>query len=258
MQFESTGNVSEEELNALLTEELTRRAAGNIGMAGVPVVANAGRTAIHKALNDALTEEFEDIRSNPELRKKQYDQMVRTYDNYLSQGNNPVEVFIPNDKNIWAAGQTEDGQDVVYFDPGAPHAAVMAHELGHVQMNHSNDPLSYLQTSGIGRASQNLAPALGMAGAIGGYAARPKRRLAGAALGTGIGALLGSGNFAYELGGASGRALGYLPEDVDKVDAAGDLLKAGMTYGMAGPGAAIASGASVAGIMELARRLNRG
>ena len=54
-------HVSEEELNALLTEELTRRAAGNIGMAGVPVVANAGRTAIHKALNDALTDEFEEV-----------------------------------------------------------------------------------------------------------------------------------------------------------------------------------------------------
>ena len=36
-------------------------------------------------------------------------------------------------------------------------------------------------------------------------------------------------------------ALGYLPEDVDQADAAGDLLRAGMTYGMAGPGTAAAA-----------------
>ena len=256
MQFENTGNATEEELNALLAEELSRRRAGTIGAGSIPVLAPQARSVIHRSLNEALVDEFEDIRANPELRKKNFDQMVRTYDKYLEQGNNPVEIFVPNDENYWAAAQMPSGEDVVWYDPGAPHAPVMAHELGHVQMNHSNDPLSFLQRSGIGKKSAQLAPLLGLAGAVGGYAAAPKRRLAGSAIGTGVGALLGSGNFAYELGGASGRALGYLPEDVDTADAAGDLLRAGMTYGMAGPGSAIASGASAIGLMELARRLN--
>ena len=70
-------------------------------------------------------------------------------------------------------------------------------------------------------------------------------------LGSAIGGALGTaaGNFLYEL--ASGRALGYLPEDVDQTDAAGDLLRAGMTYGMAGPGTAAAAsivGAGAAGL----------
>ena len=71
--------------------------------------------------------------------------------------------------------------------------------------------------------------------------------MAGTAIGTLLGTAAGSGNFAYELGGASGRALGYLPEDVDQMDAAGDLLRAGMTYGMAGPGTALAAGIGAAG-----------
>ena len=79
--------------------------------------------------------------------------------------------------------------------------------------------------------------------------------MAGTAMGTGAGAVLGSGNFAYELGGASGRALGYLPEDVDKMDAAGDLLRAGMTYGVGGPGAALAAGAGAGAVAELVRRM---
>ena len=180
--------------------------------------------------------------------------MARTYEQYLAQGNNPVEVFVPNNQNFWAAAQLENGDDVVWYDPGAPHPAVMAHELGHVQMNHSDDFLSWLQTSGVGRNSGNIAPLLGIGGSAIGYHALPKHRMAGAALGTTLGAIGGSGNFAYELGGASGRAMEYLPEDVDQGDAYGDLLRAGMTYGMAGPGSAIAGGLTAAGLIELARR----
>ena len=41
---------------------------------------------------------------------------------------------------------------------------------------------------------------------------------------------------------------GYLPEDVDQQDAAGDLLRAGMTYGMAGPGTAAAAAILAGGL----------
>tara|TARA_B100001778_G_scaffold127051_1_gene104554 strand:+ start:877 stop:1650 length:774 start_codon:yes stop_codon:yes gene_type:complete len=255
MNFESTTKVSEEELEGLLKEELSRRQVRDTaGTIGVPAATFGTRGAIHASLLDTLIGEFEEIRNNPELSAKNMDQMVRTYDKYLSQGNDPVEVFVPNDQNVWAAGQMENGDDVVWYDPGAPHAPVMAHELGHVQMNHSNDPLSWLQTSGVGRLSGSLALPLGALGAAAGYQAMPKRRLAGAALGTALGAVGASGNFAYELGGATGRAMDYLPEDVDQEDAYGDLFRAGMTYGMAGPGTAVAAGLSTAGLLDLARR----
>lgn len=253
--FETTGDVSNEALNALLADELARRGAVNTGLGSVPAVAQMGRAQIHKSLNKDIIGEFEDIRKDSELRDNNFDQMVRTYKKYLNQGNDPVEIFVPNNQNQWAAGQLPDGRDVVFYDPGAPHPAVMAHELGHVQMNHSNDPLSFLQRSGLGKMSAAAAPALGAVGGIAGGILNKKNRMAGTALGTGAGAVLGSGNFAYELGGASGRALGYLPEDVDKVDAAGDLLRAGMTYGMGGPGAAIAAGAGAGAVAELIRRM---
>ena len=255
MQFESTSQATEAELDALLKDEISRRAAGTAATAAVPVVAEGGRAVIHQSLLNTLIGEFDDIRNDPALKAKNADQMQRTYEKYLEQGNNPVEIFVPNDQNVWAAGQMDNGDDVVWYDPSAPHPAVMAHELGHVQMNHSNDPLSWLQTSGVGRTSGQLAPVLGAGGAAAGYFGMPKRRLAGAALGSALGAVAGSGNFAYELGGATGRAMGYLPEDVDQEDAYGDLFRAGMTYGMAGPGAALASGATTAGLIELAKRM---
>ena len=253
--FETTGNVSNEELNALLADELARRRAVDAGLGSAPAVAKISKAQIHQSLLKDIIGEFEDIRKDPELRAKNFDQMGRTYKKYLEQGNDPVEIFVPNNQNQWAAGQLPDGRDVVFYDPEAPHPAVMAHELGHVQMNHSNDPLSFLQRSGLGRMSGAAAPVLGAVGGIAGGMLNRNHRMAGTALGTGAGAILGSGNFAYELGGASGRALGYLPEDVDKVDAAGDLLRAGMTYGMGGPGAAIAAGAGAGAVAELVRRM---
>lgn len=258
MNFESTGKATEKELESLLAEELTRRdVAKKAATAGAAVLPYTGSSAIHKSLLNTLYGEFDEIRKNPELKAKNMDQMVRTYEKYLQQGNNPVEIFVPNNQNKWAAGRLKDGNDVVFYDPSAPHPAVMAHELGHVQMFESNDPLSYLQNSGVGRASGNLAPILGIGGAAAGYNLSRQNRLAGAALGTALGAVGSSGNFAYELGGASGRAMGYLPEDVDQQDAYGDLLRAGMTYGMGGPGVAIASGSGLVAAIELAKRLNR-
>ena len=247
--FDSTinpDNLQVDEIDAIIAEEVAKRNVGPIIAAG-GVGAGAAKTAIHASLLNDLMGEFEDIRQDPARAEKQMDQMVRTYENYLQQGNNPVEYFIPK-KDFWAAAQDSQGNDVVWFDPSAPHPAVMAHELGHVQMNHSDDPLSYLQTSGIGRASGQLAAPLGALGAVAGSAlgARAGRQGLGTAIGGALGTVGASGNFAYELGGASGRALGYLPEDVDQTDAAGDLLRAGMTYGMAGPGTAAAA-AIVAG-----------
>jgi hypothetical protein len=249
--FDSTvapADLNVNEIDAIIAEEVAKRNVGPIIAAG-GLGANAAKTAVHVSLLNDLMGEFEDIRQDPTRNAKQMDQMVRTYQNYLDQGNNPVEYFIP-EKDFWAAGQDSKGNDVVWYDPSAPHPAVMAHELGHVQMNHSNDPLSWLQTSGVGRASGQLAAPLGAIGAVAGSAlgARAGRRGLGTAIGGALGTLGASGNFAYELGGASGRALGYLPEDVDQKDAAGDLLRAGMTYGMAGPGTAAAAAILAGGL----------
>ena len=249
--FDSTinpDNLQVDDIDAIIAEEVAKRNVGPIIAAG-GVGANAAKTAVHVSLLNDLMDEFEDIRQNPARAEKQMDQMVRTYENYLSQGNNPVEYFVPK-KDFWAAGQDSEGNDVVFYDPSAPHPAVMAHELGHVQMNHSSDPLSWLQTSGVGRLSGALAAPLGIGGAVAGSAlgARAGRRGLGTAIGGALGTIGASGNFAYELGGASGRALGYLPEDVDQQDAAGDLLRAGMTYGMAGPGTAAAAAILAGGL----------
>ena len=250
--FDSTINTDDiqvGEIDAIIADELAKRKAIGPATAVGGVGVGAGKNAIHVSLINTLMDEFEDIRNDPERNAKQMDQMIRTYDNYLAQGNNPVEAFIPK-KDVWAAGQDSQGNDVVWFDPSAPHPAVMAHELGHVQMNHSNDPLSWLQTSGVGKLSGALAAPLGVGGALAGSAVgqRYGRRGLGTAIGGALGTVGASGNFAYELGGASGRALGYLPEDVDQTDAAGDLLRAGMTYGMGGPGTAAAAAIVTGGL----------
>lgn len=230
------------------------KAATKVALAtGGAVTAEDVRKVVQRSLVDALMDEFQDIREDPERSAKQMDQLIRTYDNFVQQTGNPVEYFVNQPgKDYWAAGRLKTGEDVVFWDSTAPHPAVMAHELGHVDMNHSSDPLAVLQTSGIGRKSGELAPALGAVGALAGQLVARKRnntmgsQMKGAALGTLGGAALGSGHFLYELPGASGRALGYLPEDVDQLDAAGDLTRAGMTYFMGGPGEALATGTGVA------------
>ena len=252
MSFDSTTQISDAELEQIVVDEIARRSVGSAATVAGGVGAGAAKTAIHVDLLKDLIGEFDEIRNDPERAALQMDQMQRTYQNYLDQGNNPVEYFIDRPgQNVWAAGQ-RNGEDIVIYDSSAPHPAVMAHELGHVQMNHSNDPLSMLQRSGLGRASGSLALPVGLAsGYIGYKKGGPKHRVLGSAIGGALGTAASSGNFLYELPGASGRALGYLPEDVDQVDAAGDLLRAGMTYGMAGPGTAAAAsivGAGAAGL----------
>lgn len=266
--FENELDLTQEEIDLAVQHELARRmkeppveVLGPV-LAGGTAAGTIAKHTVHAALLDELKAEFAAIRKDPERYERQKDQMIRTYEKYLDQGGDPVEYFIPEPgKDFWAAGQTSAGEDVVWFDPTAPHPAVMAHELGHVDMNHSGnlftDPLAYLQTSGLGRASGVFAGPIGATGAgvgayLGGRGGNRRNQYLGTAIGGALGTVGGSGNFAYELAGASGRALDYLPEDVEKLDAAGDLAKAGLTYGMAGPvaaataAAAVGSGAAIA------------
>ena len=220
-----------------------RAIAGAIGGAGTYIPSEMTKDVVWSKLSKDLADDFNEIRNNPELKEKEMKNLIKTYQNFVEQTGNKIEHFVNQPgTNRWAAGTTKDGQDVIYWDSTAPHAAVMAHELGHIHMNHANgvtDPLAGLQTSGLGRLSAALAPLLGVAGGTIGY---NRGGVRGGLLGTAAGAIGGSGQFAYELGGATGRAIDYLPEEVDRDDAYGDLFRAGMTYGMAGPGTAIAAG----------------
>lgn len=227
-------------------------------------IGDAAKKAVWSDLGKTMGNEFQEIRENPELRAQEMSDLIQTYQNFVNKTGNPVEYFqdMPG-TNKWAASQLPNGDDVVFWDSTAPHAAVMAHELGHVNMNHANpilDPLAGLQTSGIGRFSGSNAAGIGAGGAalgalIGALKGGPRQyrnQIIGTTAGGTLGTIGGSGQFAYEIGGASGRALDYLPEDDDKMDAAGDLVRAGMTYGMAGPAtaavAALAAGAGAAAL----------
>ena len=70
----------------------------HMGGAAIPMATVGTNTVIHKSLLDELMGEFDEIRNDPERSAKEMDQMIRTYDKYLQQGNNPVEVFVPNNK----------------------------------------------------------------------------------------------------------------------------------------------------------------
>ncbi|MAP24470.1 MAG: hypothetical protein CMM87_02945, partial [Rickettsiales bacterium] len=56
--FHTTGNVSEDELNSLLADELARRRAVNVGLGSVPAAASLGKSVIHESLVDDLMGEF--------------------------------------------------------------------------------------------------------------------------------------------------------------------------------------------------------
>ena len=266
--FEGDVELSKAQIEQLVVDEISRRrnevsprdlaVAAGVGS----LSANEARRFSHQQAGKAIMDEYQDIRTDPERQARQMDEMARTYQKYVERTGNPVEQFIPM-KDRYAAATLDDGTDVVIFDPSAPHAGIMAHELGHINMNHSSDPVSYLQTSGLGRASANEAVALGAGGAlIGGALGQAISRLNGRpnhlrdqAIGTAFGgaggALASSGQTIYELG-ASAHALGYLPDDVDKMDATGDLVRAGSTYFMAGPGEALTTAAGVGGAALLA------
>lgn len=278
--FDGDREFSKEEIQEMLFDEAVRRRTQTTGYNPPPKNASAGEVAAalglgsltanearkfsHSQLGKAIKDEYEDIRRDPERQARQMDQMERTYQQYLDKTGNPVEAFIPM-KDMYAAATLDDGTDVVIYDPSAPHAAIMAHELGHINMNHQTnpflDPLAALQTSGLGRWSGNNAEMLGAVGAALGAAGgagvsryrnmgnHMRNQAIGTAIGGAAGVLGGSGQFAYELGGASGRAFGYLPEDVDKLDAAGDLTKAGLTYALGGPLSAATTAAGVGSVL---------
>lgn len=247
-------SITDEQADSIEEEAIARgRSASSAKAAGVLGGTWAGgdiaRAGVKRSMVNALVDEFQDIRDNPELRAQNMRDMIQVYENFVNQTGNKVEKFIDKPgANFWAAGTTPDGVDVVYLDSTAPHPAVMAHELGHIDMNHSTDPMALLQRSGIGRLSGTYAPVIGIAsGAIGHQVGSRmaggslRGRLLGTAAGSAVGAAGGSGNWLYEQFGASDRALDYLPESVDQQDAIGDLTRAGTTYAMAGPGAAAVS-----------------
>jgi len=254
-----TGKSTKQPLRSKQPKEVTAQELASILGVGT-LTAEEARKFSHTNLGKSIRQEYQDIRTDPARQAKQYDEMVRTYEQYLDKTNNPIEEFLPM-KDMYAAATLDDGRDVVIFDPSAPHAAIMAHELGHINMNHSTnpvlDPMAYLQTSGLGRWSGTHAAAIGGVGASLGAAAgaigsrmRGKgnhlmNQAMGTAIGGGLGVVGGSGQAAYEMLGASGRSFDYLPEDIDKVDAAGDLTKAGLTYVMGGPVDAATTAAGV-------------
>lgn len=273
--FDGDREFSKEEIQDMIFDEIAQRrkatsynpppknvSAGELAAAlGLgSLTADEARKFSHSQLGKSIKEEYQDIRSNPERQARQMDEMERTYKKFVEKTGNPVEAFIPM-RDTYAAATLDDGTDVILYDPSAPHAGIMAHELGHIHMNHQTnpilDPLAALQTSGLGRWSGDNAELLGGLGAaigagVGQGVSRYRNKgqhirnqVIGTALGGGLGVLGGSGQFAYELGGASGRALGYLPDDVDKVDAAGDLAKAGLTYALGGPVSAATTAAGI-------------
>ncbi len=266
--FAGDTELSNAEIEQLVVEEIARRRpevsprdlATAVGLGSLS--ANEARRFSHQQAGKAIMDEYQDIRTDLARQARQTDEMARTYQQYVDQTGNPVEMFIPM-KDRYAATTLDDGSDVVFFDPSAPHAGIMAHELGHIAMNHSSDPISYLQTSGLGKEMANNAVSYGAGGALLGGAlgqaisrlnGRPNHLLdhgIGTALGGIGGAIASSGQTVYELG-ASARALGYLPEDIDKMDVVGDLGRAGSTYFMAGPGEALTTAAGVGGLALLA------
>ena len=270
--FEGGEELSQEQMESLVADEISRRrmeyGARDVAVAGAAggAAAHTLKNTIHRQASKGLTDEFQDIRNDPALNASNFDKTARTYERYLEKGNNPVEYFMDMPgTDYWAAGQLKSGDDVVFYDSTAFHPGVMAHELGHTQMNHSSDPLSFLQRSGLGRASGDSAFTLGAAGAaLGALTGQIRARGKGKegrdpfrsqVIGTGVGGAIGavgaSGMAAYEAE-ASRRALGYLPDDVDALDTMGDLGRAHSTYLMAGPGTALVTALGVGSALAAA------
>ena len=271
-------NITDAMLKELIFEEVASRginpaaltAAELAGLTiGGTLAANASREFAHENLGSELKNEYAAIRGDEARRAKQMDPMIRTINKYEEQTGNKIEAFIPA-QDRYAAATLADGTDVIMYDPSAPHAGIMAHELGHIDMNQTAapwyaDPMAYLQTSGIGRASGENAAKIGALGALlGAGSGAAINRMRGknnrslrdqavaTAIGGGLGTLGASGQAAYEILGASGRSFGYLPDDVSAVDTAGDLSKAGLTYVMGGPVTAATAAAGVGGAALLA------
>ena len=237
---------------------VNRRALGPAALGvGGSSLGEVVRKSSQQGIGRSIMNEYAAIRADESNREAQKAELARTYRNYLNQTGNPLEMMI-HQPNYYAALTTKDGQDVVWWDSTAPHNSHFAHELGHIAMNHSTDPISYLQTSGIGRQLHHAAPLLGGSGAAIGYmASNPKQRLAGAILGGLAGVGASTPNTIYELE-ASRRGAGYIdPQDTSLGEYLGDVIPAGTTYALAGPGKALVSAIGTAGLLSAANRLSR-
>ena len=266
MNFQKESNISEEQAKDIIAEEIMRRAMGTdprniiIGSGLGNLTGDGLRKLVHKTSSKEIHREYEQIRNNPELQKQGLKDMQDVYNQYLAKTGNPIE-HILHKKDYYAAATLPDGTDVVYLDPTAPHGAILAHELGHITLNHQPGPLATLQTNPNTKVLHALAPQIGTvsagAGAGLGLAlskllGKPnatRNAMIGALGGTAGGTLASSGRTAYEVLGASGLAMDYLPEEYDKVDAQGDLLRAGSTYAMGGPASATVAGLTTTGLM---------
>lgn len=220
-------------LGGALGSEMTRQASG---------------TTIIKSILD----EYQQLRDDVGNRGAQRNELENTYQNYLDQTGNPVELFV-DQPNYYAAMTTPQGDDVVWLDKEAPQNSHFAHELGHIAMNHSNDPISFLQTSRIGKIMQSLAPVTGAAATAIGYdiGRRSNRRMAGALIGGAAGIGLSTPNTIYEIE-ASRRGLGYInPEDTSTGEYLGDVVPAALTYALGGPAVAGVTGLTTMGIKKM-------
>ena len=250
----------------LLRDEISRRrwdtpeGFGGIGAAGA-VGGEVIRQLSQQAIVNSILGEYEAIRNDKENYDQRLQSLNNTYQNFVNKTGNEVEEFVAA-PNFYAAQTTPGGKDIVYLDPTAPQNSHFAHELGHIAMNHSNDPLSFLQHSGLGRTLHRNSAPLGIAGALAGFAAAGPgrgRRMAGTALGSLAGVGASSANTLYEAE-ASRRGHAYLnPEDTSTSEYLGDVVPAGLTYALAGPVqsalAALATGAAAMAISAPRQRL---
>ena len=81
------------------------------------VAAEAAKNATWSDLGRVLGNEFQEIREDPELRKQNMQQLIKTYENFVNQTGNKVEHFRDlKGQNRWAAGQLANGDDVIFWD----------------------------------------------------------------------------------------------------------------------------------------------
>lgn len=235
--------------DAVAEELAARRLASGPVLVGGAAGAELTRVGSGSTIIKSILDEYQQLRDDVDNRDRQRAELVNTYQNYLSKTGNPVELFV-HQPNYYAAMTTPQGDDVVWLDKDAPQNSHFAHELGHIAMNHSTDPISFLQTSGIGKTMQSLAPITGAASTALGYdiGRRSGNRLAGALIGGGAGLLASTPNTIYELE-ASRRGLGYInPEDTSTAEYLGDVVPAGLTYALGGPALAGVTGLTALGV----------
>jgi len=238
--------------DAVAQELAARKLARGPLMVGGAVGAEMTRQVSGKTIIGSILDEYQQLRDDVGNRGVQRSELENTYQNYLSKTGNPVELFV-HQPNYYAAMTTRDGDDVVWLDKEAPQNSHFAHELGHIAMNHSNDPISFLQTSRIGKIMQSLAPVTGAASTAIGYdiGRRSGNRMAGALIGGAAGIGLSTPNTIYEIE-ASRRGLGYInPEDTSTGEYLGDVVPAALTYALGGPAVAGVSGLAALGVKRM-------